>query len=208
LKLAMSLDGRTALANGASQWITGEAAREDVQHWRARSSALLTGVGTVLADDPRLNVRLPGTARQPLRVVLDSSLRTPARAKILDGRDGPVIFTTQDDDVLASALERQGARIERLSAPQMFNLSGVLTRLAQMEVNELLVEAGPTVSGAFMREALVDELLLYVAPLLLGPQGRPLLELPLLTELRAARRFAIIEESRVGGDLRLRLRPA
>jgi diaminohydroxyphosphoribosylaminopyrimidine deaminase / 5-amino-6-(5-phosphoribosylamino)uracil reductase len=205
VKLAMSLDGRTALAGGASRWITGEAAREDVQLWRARSSALLTGVGTVLADDPRLDVRL-GTEkpRQPLRVVLDSRLRTPPGARLFDSAGAVWIFTASADSARRAALEARGAHIEHEGR---LDLEGVLARLGQAEMNELHVEAGATLSGELIRTGLADELLVYVAPMLLGPQARPLAELPLLTDLQAAPRFRLIETRPIGADLRLRLRP-
>jgi diaminohydroxyphosphoribosylaminopyrimidine deaminase/5-amino-6-(5-phosphoribosylamino)uracil reductase len=230
LKLAMSLDGRTALANGVSKWITGEAAREDVQRWRARSSAVVTGIGTVLADNPRLDVRLSGVKRQPVRVVLDSSLRVPTDARLFDTA-GELIFLAANGDSSqvgqqallnreprfsmndaelehrAAALRNQGARVERLTGARRPDLHAVLSRLAQLEMNELLIEAGPELSGAFMREGLVDELLLYVAPKLLGPQGKPLVDLPVFTELGAVPRFSIVDEVRVGEDLRLLLRP-
>ena len=230
LKLAMSLDGRTALSNGVSKWITGEAARDDVQHWRARSSAVLTGIGTVLADNPRLDVRLPGVKRQPVRVVLDSTLRVPMDARLFDTA-GDLIFLAANGDSSqvgqqalvnreprfsmsdadlehrAAALRNLGARVERLTGAARPDLAAVLSRLAQLEMNEVLVEAGPELSGAFMREGLVDELLLYVAPKLLGPQAKPLVDLPIFTELGAAPRFTIVDEARVGEDLRLLLRP-
>ena len=215
VKLAMSLDGRTALASGASQWITGEAAREDVQHWRARSSAVMTGVATVLADDPRLDVRLPGdrpdgTKWQPLRVVLDSWLRTPAGARLLTTGGDVLILTAQIEDraTRRSALTERGARVEELpSAAGRLDLSAVLDRLGELEVNELLVEAGPTLAGELIRHALLDELLLYVAPKLLGPQGRPLVELPELAKLQDAHSFTLVDVQRLGEDMRLQLRP-
>jgi diaminohydroxyphosphoribosylaminopyrimidine deaminase / 5-amino-6-(5-phosphoribosylamino)uracil reductase len=213
VKLAMSLDGRTALASGASRWITGEAAREDVQLWRARSSALLTGVATVLADDPRLDVRLrTGSSRQPLRVVLDSRLRTPTGARLFASVGAVWIFTASADSARRAALEARGAHIEQIDVAQddagRLDLRRVLARLAQTEVNELHVEAGATLAGQLIREGLADELLVYVAPVLLGPQARPLLELPLLTDLEGAPRFEVIETQSIGTDLRLRLRPA
>lgn len=232
LKLAMSLDGRTALANGVSKWITGEAAREDVQRWRARSSAVLTGIGTVLADNPRLDVRLPGAKRQPTRIVLDSTLRVPADARLFDTAGDLIFlaangdssqvpsaaqivtreprFSTHDADIehRAAALRNLGARVERVTGATRPDLRAVISRLAQLEMNEVLIEAGPELSGAFLREKLVDELVLYVAPKILGPQAKALVDLPLLTELGAAPRFALMEEARVGEDLRLRLRPA
>ena len=220
VKLAMSLDGRTALASGASRWITGEAARSDVQRWRARSSAVLTGVGTVLADDPQLDVRLPGrtATRQPLRVVLDSSLRTPALARLL-GTAGEVLVLTlapagaaaadsSERDRRRRALEARGARVECVpAAAGRPALRAVLERLAVLEANEVLVEAGARLAGALLSQALVDELLLYVAPKILGPQARPLVELEPLTDLQQAFGFELLDVQRVGEDLRLRLRP-
>lgn len=212
VKLAMSLDGRTALSSGASQWITGEAARGDVQRWRARSSAVLTGAGTVLADDPQLTVRLPAAARQPLRVVLDSDLRTPEHARLLTTGGEVLVLTVPSEDsaheVRRRGLEARGARVEAVAATAgRPDLDAVLERLAQREVNELLVEAGPTLAGAFLSRRLVDELLLYVAPKLLGQDARPLVELPLLTDLAQAPGFSLVDAQRVGEDLRLLLRP-
>lgn len=215
VKLAMSLDGRTALASGESRWITGEAARENVQHWRARSSAILTGIGTVLADDPLLDVRLPGpggqAARQPLRVVLDSRLRTPPSARLLAGGGEVLILASQDsleDTQSGAALTAQGVRIE--SVPEMdgrLSLEAVLDRLAELEVNELQVEAGPTLAGDLVRQSLADELLLYLSPRLLGHDARPLLELPGPASLGEASAFVLYEAGQLGDDVRLRLRP-
>jgi diaminohydroxyphosphoribosylaminopyrimidine deaminase / 5-amino-6-(5-phosphoribosylamino)uracil reductase len=220
LKLAMSLDGRTALANGVSKWITGEAARADVQHWRARSSAVLTGIGTVLADNPRLDVRLPGAKRQPVRVVLDSTLRVPMDARLFDtagdliflaangdssqvASAGQLVtreprFSTHDADIehRAAALRNHGARVERVTGATRPDLRAVISRLAQLEMNEVLIEAGPELSGAFLREGLIDELVLYIAPKILGPQAKALVDLPALTELSAAPRFTLVEETR------------
>ena len=223
LKLAMTLDGRTALARGESRWITGEAARADVQYWRARSSAILTGVGTVIADDPRLDVRHPaqgeGAAqgeeeegtRQPLRVVLDSHLRTPPGARLLAGGGEVLILTAQDSlkDVQSGMrLTQKGARLE--SAPEDDNrlsLDAVLGRLAELEVNELQVEAGPTLAGELVRQSLVDELLLYVSMRVLGNRARPLLALPEPATLEEAYGFDLIDTRTLGDDLRLWLRP-
>jgi diaminohydroxyphosphoribosylaminopyrimidine deaminase/5-amino-6-(5-phosphoribosylamino)uracil reductase len=229
VKLAMSLDGRTALANGASQWITGSAAREDVQYWRARSSAILTGIGTVLADDPRLDVRLPdppsGRPRlQPLRVVLDARLQTPPGAKMLTVGGAVLIMMAADqnaDDVeLAgrrAALVGRGAVIEELPASETstavaadglrLSLPDMLDRLGGREINELWVEAGPRLAGALLRQLLVDELILYVAPKLLGPQARPLVEMSELRSLPEAPNFMVVESGQIGEDVRLRLRP-
>lgn len=216
VKLAMSLDGRTALENGASRWITGEAAREDVQQWRARSSAVLTGIGTILADDPRLNVRLrTGRPRPPARVILDGALRTPPRARVFETPGEVWVFAEASADPARRAqLEARGARVElvpRASGEEArsarLDLEQMLARLGAAQMNEVHVEAGPTLAGALIREELVDELLLYAAPILLGPQGRPLVELPQIETLAEARRFEIIETAAVGADLRLRLRP-
>jgi diaminohydroxyphosphoribosylaminopyrimidine deaminase/5-amino-6-(5-phosphoribosylamino)uracil reductase len=214
VKIGMSLDGRTALANGASKWITGEAAREDVQQWRARSAAVLTGIGTVLADDPRLDVRLPGTWRQPLRVVLDRNLRTPATARLFDADPKPLIFTASGDAGRVAAITARGAQVERMMTSEhpatsiAAPLRAMLARLGELEINEVLVEAGPTLTGALVQHGLADELLLYIAPKLLGPQARPLFELPPLVDLQQAQRFRMIEQRQIGEDLRLRLRPA
>lgn len=206
VKAGMSLDGRTALANGQSKWITSEPAREDVQHWRANSAAVLTGIGTVLADDPQLNVRLPGFERQPTIVVLDANARTPPSARLFAG-GGPVVVFTQGGSVPGSAaLRLKGARVETVDGADALDLPAVLARLGELEVNEVLVEAGPTLTGALVRQKLADELLLYIAPRLLGPQGRPLFELPQLESLQQAEAFKILETRQVGPDLRLRLR--
>jgi diaminohydroxyphosphoribosylaminopyrimidine deaminase / 5-amino-6-(5-phosphoribosylamino)uracil reductase len=216
VKLAMSLDGRTALASGASRWVSGEAARADVQLWRARSGAILTGVGTVLADDPRLDVRLADSGEEPprpLRVVLDSTLRTPPEARLLTVPGEVLIITALSAsdprwEPRCAALAARGARIETLPAPRSrVPLPAVLERLGELEINELQVEAGPTLAGELLRQGLCDELLLYVAPKFLGPAARPLLALPEPASLEAALGLAIAEIARVGDDLRLRLRP-
>lgn len=218
VKLAMSLDGRTALANGASRWISGEAARHDVQRWRARSSAVLTGIGTVLADDPRLDVRVPEAAegsagRQPLRVVLDSALRTPPEARLFTVPGDVLILSAAlaaaDPrwETRGAALAARGARIEMLPAEAgRVPLFMALERLGELEINELQVEAGATLTGALVRQSLVDELLVYVAPKLLGPKALPLVELPPLGNLGDAPEFELLELRDLGGDARLRLR--
>lgn len=207
VKLAASLDGRTALANGESRWITAEAARNDVQRWRARSSAVLTGIGTALADDPRLDVRVPADVRrQPLRVVLDSQLRLPPDARVLGPPGEALVLTSSDDEARRNALVARGARLERIAGDRL-DLNEVVRVLAQLEVNELLVEAGPTLTGAFIAADLVDELIVYLAPTFLGPQARPLALLPELAHLQDRRRFEIVESQMIGADLRLRLRP-
>lgn len=174
VKAAASLDGHTALPNGASQWITGEAARADGHAWRARGSAVLTGVGTVLADNPRLDVRLAPNAtdlaRQPALVIVDSTLRTPPDARLFDVAERPVWFYTASTDASrTAALAARGADVRCLADAQgRVDLQGLMADLARREVNELHVEAGHQLNGALMRAGVVDEWLLYLAPKLLG----------------------------------------
>lgn len=208
LKLAASLDGRTALASGGSRWITGEAARADVQRLRARSAAVLTGSGTALADDPRLDLRLPGATRQPLRVVLDRRLRLPPSARLLAPPGEALLFAGSDAGPAAAALRAAGARIEVVAQTgDGLDLAAVLARLAALEVNELLVESGPRLAGALLAAGLVDELVAYVAPVLLGPDARPFARLPLLAEMAGRLEFDWLDARRVGADLRLTLAP-
>ena len=205
VKLGASLDGRTALANGASRWITGDEAREDVHHFRARSSAILSGSGTVLADDPALNVRLEGATRQPLRVVLDSALRVPPQARMFD-REGPaLVFTASTDAARRAELERRGVRVESIApaAHGGLELEAVLRRLAQLEANEIWVEAGAGLAGALLCSRLVDEFIVYLAPSLLGPTARALVELPQISQLDQRLRLEFSECKPVGPDLRL-----
>jgi diaminohydroxyphosphoribosylaminopyrimidine deaminase/5-amino-6-(5-phosphoribosylamino)uracil reductase len=206
VKLAMSLDGRTALASGDSKWITGEAARADVQSWRARSSAIMTGAGTVLADNPRLTARLEeGTAtRAPLRVVLDRTLRTPRGANLLDGSAPTLVLHAG-----GTAPNERFAQVELASVDVGeggFDLAAALRLLADRGVNEVQVEAGPTLCGALFAAGLVDELLLYVAPVLLGDQARPLLHLLPPAAMAAARRWRVVDQRQIGADLRLLMR--
>jgi diaminohydroxyphosphoribosylaminopyrimidine deaminase / 5-amino-6-(5-phosphoribosylamino)uracil reductase len=209
VKLAMSLDGRTALSDGRSKWISGEAARLDVQYWRARSSAVLTGIGTVLADDPLLSVRPAGPGvRQPVRVILDRELRTPPAARMLqDSGDSSVwIFTTSTDAKRIAALEARGARVERAGGTAPLDLAQILRALGAAGMNEVLVEAGATLAGALVEQQCVDELLLYVAPVVLGDRARGLLKVPEPLSLARARRFEAFETVAVGADQRIRLR--
>ncbi len=202
-KIAMSLDGRTALANGESQWITGDAARLDVQHWRARSCAVLTGIGTVLADDPQLNVREIETSRQPLRVVLDSRLRMPPDARLLQ-QHGVLIYTVTPDAQKTAALEQAGATVCVLPDGRgQVDLSAMLHDLAQRGCNEVLVEAGSILNGALLQTGLVDELLLYVAPQLLGDAARGIAQLGVLTSLDQRVNLDWQDMRQVGKDLRL-----
>jgi diaminohydroxyphosphoribosylaminopyrimidine deaminase/5-amino-6-(5-phosphoribosylamino)uracil reductase len=209
LKLAASMDGRTALADGSSQWITGDAARADGHRWRARSSAILTGIGTVIADDPRLTVRLPDepTTRAPLRVVLDTHLRIPPTAHVLDDSAPTLVFCSPD--AVASTRALPPERV--MSCPQHvtgLGLAVVLAELAQRECNEVQVEAGPTLSGALVYAGLVDEVLLYLAPTWLGDTAKPLLQLPPLQALSDRQRWRIVAQTLVGDDLRILLRPS
>jgi diaminohydroxyphosphoribosylaminopyrimidine deaminase/5-amino-6-(5-phosphoribosylamino)uracil reductase len=208
LKSAASLDGATALANGASQWITSEEARADVQHWRARSSAVLTSAATVLADDPRLDVRIE-TSRQPLRVVLDRGGQVPRKARILRPPGEVLLFSAAKPRVRAQPDERFGAaRVERVRTLRgHLDLARVFAKLGELAVNEVLVESGPRLAGALLVAGLVDEWLLYLAPKLLGRGAKPLADLPRLTKLAAARQFDILDTQSVGPDLRLRLQP-
>jgi diaminohydroxyphosphoribosylaminopyrimidine deaminase/5-amino-6-(5-phosphoribosylamino)uracil reductase len=209
VKLASSLDGRTALANGASRWITGEAARTDVQRFRARSSVILTGSGTVLADDPALTVRIDAVERAPLRVVLDSALRVSAAARVFAGEGAAMVFTASNDAPRRAELERRGVRVESVARGRdgALALEPVLRRLGQLQANEIWVEAGARLAGALLRAQLVDELIVYLAPLLLGPAARPLLELPEIASLGESLRLQFTDCTRVGEDLRLTARP-
>jgi diaminohydroxyphosphoribosylaminopyrimidine deaminase/5-amino-6-(5-phosphoribosylamino)uracil reductase len=208
LKAAASLDGRTALHNGASQWITGPAARADGHAWRKRAGAVLTGVGTVLDDDPRLDVRLVETALQPLRVVVDSHLATPPTARILDAPGQVLIYAADPDAPGRDALLARGVEIAIVPAAQgKVDLPAMLADLARRGINELHVEAGAKLGGSFVREGLVDEYLVYIAPRLLGT-GRDLAAFGPLQRLQdtVALRFTGIEP--VGDDLRILARPA
>lgn len=208
LKAALSAEGSTALHNGASQWITGEAARADGHAWRARACAVLTGVGTVLADDPLLDVRAVPTPRQPHLVVLDSHLRTPVQARLWGVPRQCWIYAAGGAEERRAALEQCGAQVRMLADGQgRVDLPALLHDLAQRGVNELHIEAGAVLNGAWLAADLVDELLLYVAPRLVGP-GRPLAEWGPLTDLEQARDFAWQSAEPVGTDLRLLARRA
>lgn len=229
VKLASSLDGRTAMASGESRWITGPAARRDVQHWRARAGAILTGSGTVLADDPHMTVRLSPAelvsdsgidpdrypelqavpVRQPLRVVVDSQLQMPLRARMLD--EGTVLVLTgaaRKDSDKAGELRARGAEVLGMPALEegRLELSPVLDLLGERGVNELHVEAGPGLAGALARHGLVDEWLFYLAPCLMGSGARPLLDWP-LQQMAERPELDVFACDWVGDALRLRAHP-
>ena len=204
LKTASSLDGKTALNNGVSFWITGDAARLDVHRLRARSCAVLTGIGTVLADDPRMDVRDVETFRQPLRIVLDSALRTPVHARILTTGKTLIVGAVVDKEKIAQ-LEGTGAEVLILPyAAGRVDLAHLLRELAEREINELMIEAGCTLNGALLNAGLVDEWVMYTAPVLLGDKARSLFALPELTEMTPRREVAIRDVTMVGQDIRIR----
>lgn len=210
-KLAMSLDGRTAMASGESAWITGEDARQDVQRLRARSSAVVTGIGTLLADNPSMNVRLapedlPGVEtadylRQPLRVVLDTSLRIPENARLLS-LQGPIqIFHDHGDEAKAQRLQDTDVAVAKLKGG--LDLPRVMGELARQEVNEVLIEAGSTLAGAAMQAGIIDELIVYMAPHLMGDQARGLFHLPGLEKMADRIELEIEDIRKVGKDFRM-----
>jgi len=203
LKAAASLDGKTALNNGVSQWITGPAARRDGQRWRARACAVLTGIGTVRDDDPQLSVREVATPRQPLRVVVDSRLETPLDARILQG--GPVLVAAAvDDEKRANSLRAAGAEVVVVpNAHGKVALGELLEELGRRGINEVHAEAGFKLNGSLLREGLVDELLLYLAPCLIGDAANGLFNLPELTGLEGKRLLQIRDLRQVGADIRL-----
>jgi diaminohydroxyphosphoribosylaminopyrimidine deaminase / 5-amino-6-(5-phosphoribosylamino)uracil reductase len=206
MKIAASLDGRTALPDGTSQWITGEAARTDGHAWRKRAGAVLSGIGTVLEDDPRLDVRLVPTPRQPLRVVVDSHLMTPPGARLLTPPGAVLIVAAADEQVRAQALRERGAEIAWLpGAHGKVDLPAMLAELARRGINELHVEAGHKLNASLLREGLVDELLVYLAPTLLG-DGREMAALGTLPSLAAATHWTFTDLAAVGGDVRLMAR--
>lgn len=210
LKIAASLDGRTALQNGVSQWITGPAARTDGHAWRRRAGAVLTGIGTVRDDDPRLDVRLVETARQPLRVVVDSRLETPPTARLLDPPGQVLLYGAVDPAAhpAVRALGDRGAEICALPGPDgKVDLAAMLDDLGRRGINEVHVEAGHKLNGSLLRAGLVDELLVYLAPKLLG-LGREMAAFGPLTTLDDALNWRWLDVVPVGDDLRLRARPA
>ena len=203
MKIAATLDGRTALAGGASQWITGAEARHDGHRWRARACALLTGIGTVRADDPQLTVREVETPRQPLRVVVDSRLETPAGARVLQGGNA-LVFCAADQPERSAALQARGAEIVRLpNAGGKVELAAMLAELGRRGVNELHVEGGFKLNGSLVREGCVDEFLLYLAPSLLGDSAQGMVNLAEMASLEDRLRLEIRAVDRVGEGLRI-----
>ena len=208
LKAAVTLDGRTALENGVSQWITGVAARTDGHAFRKRAGAILTGVGTVLDDNPRLDVRLVETAHQPLRVIVDSRLDTPPMARILDAPGQVLIYAAQPDERRRAPLLARGAQIALVAGPSAkVDLAEMLRDLGRGGINELHVEAGHKLNGSFVREGLVDEFLIYIAPKLVG-SGRELAAFGPLTRLEDGMALRFVSVTPVGNDLRIIARPA
>lgn len=206
LKVAASLDGRTALANGKSQWITGPDARRDVHAWRARSCAMLTGIGTVKDDDPRLTVRDVETTRQPLRVVVDSRLEISPGAAILEGGNC-LIACAVDDSAKAAQLRASGADVVVLpNARGKVDLPALMLELGRRGINEVMTEAGAKLNGSLLREGCVDELLIYQAPLLLGDAARGMADIGELAELAEAVRLNVVERRPVGADFFIRAR--
>lgn len=217
VKLAMSLDGKTAMASGESQWITGSEARRDVQFLRAKADAILTGIGTVLADDPSLNVRLSaaelgiddGEVNQPKRVVLDSKLQTPLDAKLFKIEGDTLIITTKKDEALAQGFRSQGAEVLLLEKNESARLplKTVLKKLAQREINEVHVEAGATLCGALIQENLVDEIIIYMAPTLMGADARSLLNFSGIDAMSDNISLEITDLRAVGKDWRISAKP-
>lgn len=236
-KIAASLDGKTALNNGASQWITSEPARLDVQHWRARSCAILTGIGTVLADNPSMNVRTPSPLmgepvigfptsvgakapnagvkgwgegeyiRQPLKVIVDSQLQTPIDAKILQGGNVLIAFVKDAQNKSAALID---AGVQLLCIPNSDSkvcLKTLLSHLAACETNEVLVESGEGLNGALLAQNLIDELLIYYAPKLMGSTAKDMFALPAFTQMSQAMHLDIIDMRQIGVDIRLRAKP-
>jgi diaminohydroxyphosphoribosylaminopyrimidine deaminase/5-amino-6-(5-phosphoribosylamino)uracil reductase len=214
-KLAVSLDGRTALANGVSQWISSPSSRGDVHRWRARSSAVLTGSGTIVDDDPSLNARRDEAGidaalgiKQPLRAIVDARLKMPVTAKTLSLPGEVLVLTTRSvNDPAAVALRNAGARIETVAGnAEHCDLAAVIERLAEHEINDVWVEAGAGFNGALLEAGLIDELIIYMAPLLLGDSARGMFTVPPLTELAAGWPLEFDDMRRVGPDLRITAR--
>ncbi len=209
-KIAASLDGRTALANGESQWITGEVARLDVQHWRAQSCAMLTGVGTVLADNPRMTMRLDSKAsmRQPLRVVVDSHLRISSDALILQGGKTLLAYVSDPHNKSSQLVADNIELLKLANLDGKVCLKSLLQALAARGINEVLVEAGQGLNGALLTQNLIDELIIYYAPLIMGNDARGMFAISELAGMDQAKSLKLIDALQIGNDLRLRLKPS
>lgn len=207
LKAAGTLDGKTALSNGVSQWITGSAARDDGHRWRARACAILTGIGTVREDDPQLNVRAIPVERQPLRILVDARLEVSLSARILQGAPA-LIATASGDAARLAALQDAGHEVVVLpNSGGKVDLPALLLALGQRGINEVHAEAGFKLNGSLLREGCVDELLLYLAPMLVGDAAQGLFNLAALTALDQAVRLDVRDLRRIGDDFRLIARP-
>ena len=203
-KLAMSLDGRTAMASGESKWITGTEARTDVQRLRAKSSAILTGINTVLADDPLLNVRLETEVLQPVRVILDSGLQMPVNAKMVSLEGRSLILTCANDGIKNQVLEQAGFEVFILAEKQgRLDLPTVFKFLAEQQINEVLIEAGAVLNGALLESGLVDEWIVYMASCILGHQGHGLFNLASMQTMADKKQLHLQQTRQVGNDLRL-----
>ena len=207
-KLAMSLDGRTAMASGESKWITSAEARADVHKLRAESSAILTGINTVLADDPTLNARVDWDVVQPVRVVLDSRLNMPVTARMASESGRSLILTCSRDEYKRQALQDAGFEVYTLTDKNArLDLHEVMNFLAEQQINEMLVEAGSVLNGALLAEGLVDEWVIYMAPCILGEQGRGLFNLPDLRTMADKKSLTLGDVRQIGPDLKLTLTP-
>ncbi|MCQ8104618.1 bifunctional diaminohydroxyphosphoribosylaminopyrimidine deaminase/5-amino-6-(5-phosphoribosylamino)uracil reductase RibD [Methylomonas sp. SURF-2] len=207
-KLAMSLDGRTALANGASQWISSEQARQDVQKFRAESSAIVTGIDTVLADDPSLNARVDFAVKQPVRVVLDSHLRMPLNAGMLQLPGETWVIACHEDHAKQMRLRDAGCKVWTVDSRMgRVDLNAAFKLLARQQINTVWVEAGASLNGALLQTELVDEWLLYVAPCILGDSARGLFRFPELHRMEDKVKLELLDSRQIGPDLRLRYRP-
>ncbi|MGD8783146.1 MAG: bifunctional diaminohydroxyphosphoribosylaminopyrimidine deaminase/5-amino-6-(5-phosphoribosylamino)uracil reductase RibD [Thioalkalispiraceae bacterium] len=207
-KLAMSVDGRTAMENGESKWITSEPARQDVHRLRARSSAIVTGAGTVLADDPAMTARLEGIERQPVRIIIDTNLSTPVDANILKQEGETHILTCSDEEGPVELLSNAGAKVVQL--PMTHNrvdLFAMMDYLNKLEINEVMLETGSTLSGAMLEAQLIDELVIYMAPIVMGSEARGLFRLPTLQNMSDRIELVLLETRAVGRDLRLTYQP-
>lgn len=204
-KLAVSIDGRTALSNGRSKWITGEASRADVHRWRARSSAVLTGSGTVLADDPSLTARVDEATEvlQPLRVVVDTHLRTPVNARLFDS-DSPVLLAHGGaDSAVAGSMKMAGAELLQVGGDRRVDLEALVNELGRRSINEVLVEAGPQLNGALLQAGLVDELIIYQAGSVLGADAQGMFDIGRLRSMNERYTLTLQDVRRIGDDVRM-----